>query len=221
MRRAPLWSKIGSYSSSALTAGKRRPDRHFAHGNGKQDTPPVCLGTRDGQAHQTGAGGRTEGNGISSFCLTRSDAIGVVLLSSPFYQAVAADLPPHSQLRVLIVSDGVNPHGLPPDELTEPGDISAALLDPATGLKIDPIGDSVLEIPSNELHLATAATPCHQAAQQPMTWSSISPTEFPMTEAHRRTRPIRRIFSQRPTFSFRTAEALCPSITRYSRGIAA
>ncbi len=70
---------------------------------------------------------------MNGFRLTRSAAIGVVLASSPFHQAGAADLPPHSPLRILIVSDGVNPHGLPPDELTEPGDISAALLDLATG----------------------------------------------------------------------------------------
>lgn len=42
--------------------------------------------------------------------------------------ATAQLLPPHPPLRILIVSDEVNPHGLPPEELTQPGEISAALL---------------------------------------------------------------------------------------------
>lgn len=45
----------------------------------------------------------------------------------------AADLPPHGPLRVRIVSDEVNPHGLSNPELTQPGDLSAALNMPGSG----------------------------------------------------------------------------------------
>ncbi len=38
--------------------------------------------------------------------------------------ASAQLLAPHLPLRILIVSDEVNPHGLPPAELTQPDDIS-------------------------------------------------------------------------------------------------
>ena len=63
----------------------------------------------------------------------------------------AATLPEHRPLRLLIVSDEVNPHGLPPEALTQPGELSAALLGPATGLELE----SVLEIPTNSIELAT------------------------------------------------------------------
>jgi hypothetical protein len=71
--------------------------------------------------------------------------------------AHAAELPPHPALRILIVSDEVNPHGLSDAELTQPGDLSAALLDPASGLNLDPAPDGVLEIATDDLPLATAA----------------------------------------------------------------
>ena len=67
----------------------------------------------------------------------------------------AADLPPHAPLRIVIVSDEVNPHGLPPEQLTQPGDISAALLGGGTGLAIDPAPDGVVEIPTNQIEQAT------------------------------------------------------------------
>lgn len=69
----------------------------------------------------------------------------------------AADLPPHAPLRILIVSDEVNPHGLSDAELTQPGDLSAALLAPGSGLLLDPAPDAVREIATDDLPQATAA----------------------------------------------------------------
>ncbi len=69
--------------------------------------------------------------------------------------AEAADLPPHRRLRVLIVSDEVNPHGLSSADLTQPGDISAALEGAGTGLQVDPAPDGVLEIATNVIEQAT------------------------------------------------------------------
>ncbi len=94
---------------------------------------------------------------MNGFCLTSAAAIGVSLTWFPCHQATAADLPPHSQLRILIVSDFVNPWGLPPDELSGPGDLSVALLNPAAGINLDPAEDGLVEIPTNDIHLATAA----------------------------------------------------------------
>ena len=51
--------------------------------------------------------------------------------------APAATLPPHDPLRIPIVSDEVNPHGLTNAELTQPGDIGAALVAPDSGISID------------------------------------------------------------------------------------
>jgi hypothetical protein len=73
-----------------------------------------------------------------------------LVLASP---ARAAELPPHGPLRVLVVSDSVNPHGLPDAELTQAGDLSAALSGPNTGLEID----SVLEVDSQCVGDALAA----------------------------------------------------------------
>jgi len=69
----------------------------------------------------------------------------------------AATLPPHPPLRVLVVSDEVNPHGLPPEQLTQPGDISAALRTACNGLHLDPAADGVAEIATDDLAQATAA----------------------------------------------------------------
>lgn len=73
------------------------------------------------------------------------------------HTATSATLPPHGPLRILIVSDEVNPHGLSAAELTQPGDISAALAMPGSGLQIDPAPDGLLEVPTNSLPTATAA----------------------------------------------------------------
>jgi len=78
-------------------------------------------------------------------------ALGAAVLWSA--SAMGAVLPPHGPLRVLVVSDEVNPHGLSPAELTQPGDISAALAAPGSGLSLD----LVSEIATDDLALATAA----------------------------------------------------------------
>ncbi len=67
----------------------------------------------------------------------------------------AQSLPPHAPLRILIVSDEVNPHGLTPAELTQPGEIAAALAAaPALNLAAD--AEALLEIPTNEIEQATS-----------------------------------------------------------------
>lgn len=53
--------------------------------------------------------------------------VGVCLILPAAPAVPAADLPPHRTLRILIVSDEVNPHGLPASQLTQPGDLSVAL----------------------------------------------------------------------------------------------
>ena len=73
------------------------------------------------------------------------------------FDASAATLPPHHPLRILVVSDAVNPHGLSDSELTQPGDISAALQALDAGLVLDDSPDSVREIETNDIDLATAA----------------------------------------------------------------
>ncbi len=78
--------------------------------------------------------------------------VALLWLSAPLAQT----LPPHDPLRVLIVSDEVNPHGLPPESLTQPGEIGAALAATAA-LNIDAQPDAILEVPTNQIELATAA----------------------------------------------------------------
>lgn len=67
----------------------------------------------------------------------------------------AQSLPAHAPVRILLVSDEVNPHGLAPPELTQPGDIPAAL-SATPALRIDTAADSLLEIPTNQIEEATA-----------------------------------------------------------------
>lgn len=67
----------------------------------------------------------------------------------------AATLPPHPPLRILIVSDEVNPHGLSDEELTQPGDLSAAFLAPGAGLHLDPLV-GVRELATDDIAQATA-----------------------------------------------------------------
>jgi len=60
-----------------------------------------------------------------------------------------ADLPlPPAPIDVLIVSDGVNPHGLSSEELTEPGDLAAAFASPPTTNLADFAIGTVLEVAS-------------------------------------------------------------------------
>lgn len=82
-------------------------------------------------------------------------AAAALLFAAPAAQA-AALLPPHAPLRVLIVSDEVNPHGLPPEQLTQPGEISAALLSAGTGLVVDASPGGVVEVPTDGIETATA-----------------------------------------------------------------
>jgi len=60
-----------------------------------------------------------------------------LVLSLVSVRASAAELPPHGPLRVLIVSDSVNPNGLSDAELTQAGDLEAALAGPNTGLDVE------------------------------------------------------------------------------------
>lgn len=85
-----------------------------------------------------------------------------LLVAFPFSFAIAAastaaTLPPHPPLRVLIVSDEVNPHGLSDAELTQPGELSAAILAAGSGLNLDGAPDAVLEVATDDLPTATAA----------------------------------------------------------------
>lgn len=70
--------------------------------------------------------------------------------------AGAATLPAHPPLRILVVSDEVNPHGLPAAQLTQPGEISAALADPGSGVSIEAGAGALLEIATDDLSEATA-----------------------------------------------------------------
>ncbi len=72
-------------------------------------------------------------------------AVVVAATSSWSSLATAADLPDHDPIRVLVISDGVNPHGLSDAELTQPGEIGAALGNPGSGLSID---GAVVEVDS-------------------------------------------------------------------------
>lgn len=93
--------------------------------------------------------------------IRRATILGVVLatvlVGAASRPAHPATLPPHAPLRILIVSDEVNPHGLSAPELTQPGDISAALLMPGSGLNLDAAPDAVLEVATDDLPTATAA----------------------------------------------------------------
>lgn len=74
--------------------------------------------------------------------------------------AAGAVLPPHRPLRILVVSDTVNPHGLSSADLTEglnpgPGDIGNTLRRVGTGILLDAAADAVREIPTNDIEQAT------------------------------------------------------------------
>ena len=118
--------------SSFLQEGGKGPDRrsHLEEGNMRWRTLTLTVSRRLGAP------------------------VAAILINPPVW---GADLPPHGPLRILITSDGVNPHGLPPELLVEPGDISEALSNPKTGLNIDKAPDSIVEIPTNQIELATEA----------------------------------------------------------------
>lgn len=77
--------------------------------------------------------------------------LGAAIAAVP---AAAQTLPPHAPLRILIVSDEVNPHGLTPAQLTQPGDLSAALA-AAPALNIAADAEALLEIPTDQIEQAT------------------------------------------------------------------
>ncbi|WP_395373292.1 ThuA domain-containing protein [Marinicella sp. W31] len=70
------------------------------------------------------------------------------------HAVVAQTLPPHQPLRILIVSDEVNPHGLDDNSLTQPGDIGTALSN-ASALNIGGGANAILEIGTNQIESAT------------------------------------------------------------------
>ena len=51
-------------------------------------------------------------------------------------RAYAATLPEHEPISIVVISDQVNPNGLPDAELTQPGDLSAAIGGPGSGLVV-------------------------------------------------------------------------------------
>ncbi|MEM9460001.1 MAG: MYXO-CTERM sorting domain-containing protein [Myxococcota bacterium] len=70
---------------------------------------------------------------------TLGGVIGALVGMGVSLSASAADLPAHDPLRILVVSDEVNPHGLPDDQLTQPGDLETAFSAPGSGLNIDDV----------------------------------------------------------------------------------
>jgi hypothetical protein len=76
--------------------------------------------------------------------------ICLILFLINSYVSSAQVLPAHDPLRILIVSDEVNPHNLSDEQLTQPGDISNALLN-SSALNTA----QVLEIPTAQIEAAT------------------------------------------------------------------
>ncbi|HET9299110.1 MAG TPA: hypothetical protein VFO11_04145, partial [Candidatus Polarisedimenticolaceae bacterium] len=93
--------------------------------------------------------------------MRRRAAIAALAALTAGGAAAAAVLPPHRPLRILVVSDTVNPHGLSSADLTEglnpgPGDIGNTLRRAGTGVVLDAAADAVREIPTNDIEQATA-----------------------------------------------------------------
>lgn len=88
---------------------------------------------------------------IFSLVLARVTLVLILLPGEISAQVLA----PHPPLRILIVSDEVNPHALSAEELTQPGDISAALL-ALDGLSLDLGVEALLEIDTDQIEQATA-----------------------------------------------------------------
>lgn len=82
-------------------------------------------------------------------------ALGASLCAGALSEAGAATLPAHSPLGILVISDEVNPHGLSGAQLTQPGDIEAALEAPNSGLSLIPSG--VQEVSSQCVDTALAS----------------------------------------------------------------
>lgn len=78
-------------------------------------------------------------------------AAALVLGASTLAQA--AVLPEHDPLSIVVVSDEVNPNGLSPADLTQPGDISAAIENAGSGINVG----NIEEVDSACVDSATAA----------------------------------------------------------------
>jgi hypothetical protein len=104
-------------------------------------------------------------------------------------RAAAAVLPAHRPLRVLEISDEVNPHGLTDAELTQPGDIVAAINKAGSGLNLAAPAQQVSsQCVDDALQALTGATPpdvviyfahmaargCGGASQQPALVTAIA-----------------------------------------------
>ncbi|MBK8285617.1 MAG: hypothetical protein IPK97_12520 [Ahniella sp.] len=79
-------------------------------------------------------------------------------------------LPDHAPLRILIVSDEVNPHGLPAEQLTQPGEISAALA-VLPMLNLADSTEALLELPTDQLDAAT--TRLLRAGSDPLSYDVL------------------------------------------------
>lgn len=97
-------------------------------------------------------------NGVQK---TLAGALGAMVLAGGPAAVSAAELPAHDPLRIVIISDEVNPHGLADGELTQPGDIQAALMSPGAGIELDAASGSPAEVSSQCVDdaLSVLATP--------------------------------------------------------------
>lgn len=114
-----------------------------------------------------------------SFPMARG-LITIVAAACTVFHAAAATLPAHRPLRILVVSDTVNPHGLSSADLTEgltpgPGDIGNTLRRVGTGLRLDTAPDAVREIPTNDIEVATqllSRAPCDAGSYDALVYFS-------------------------------------------------
>ena len=70
----------------------------------------------------------------------------MLLALAAAWSAPAATLPPHRELRILVVGDDVNPHGLSPGQLTEIHDIFLTLAAAGNGLNLSSTPNNVVEV---------------------------------------------------------------------------
>jgi hypothetical protein len=84
--------------------------------------------------------------------------LALVAITVSSRSARAAELPDHEPIAVLIVSDGVNPHGLPPHLLTEPGDLREAIATPGSGIETSVLQEVDSDCIDDALELLDADT---------------------------------------------------------------
>jgi len=90
-------------------------------------------------------------------CSLTCAALLVSLWTSPGW---SAELPTHDPLRILVVVDTDNLHGLPGEDLTEPGEFAAALGDPASDLNLaQPVTPVDSQCVDEALTQLTSSTP--------------------------------------------------------------